>query len=527
MSSGLTPVTSALVDGENNPIALETAYRIPAVGAVDTLKKIIARHGPNCLLLPISAASAGGGIFQTEIPGQGHRVGIKLDPSNGPEITIRSDVDITSLSLDDIFIDTANQWIYAGAAITLDQLNLALNSAVSNRYRVLGADLTSYSYAQAGATFMTGGMGPQRRYFSQSVDQIVLFNGKAVEVIDRPELDAYEGTYGWTGLVTAVRCRYYQIPCHEIAFAMPVGNTSDDLARLLSHLSPLARLNINDGSVKTVDGGTDLIMGIEHITAEAMGPLFASGQDNAVTRLARELKQKCDAAEVGGLVFVSGFSEQPLDEFFESLIDNPDQDQPEIAGISLMHTRVFTNPEQMREVREAVPFAARTQSPTGQFSYKGHTDATICLNPDRVRSAMHLLWDANTRYVDAVDKYFATNPLIKGQILVYGHLNPTGVDPHNRITLASDDHAAFVNAERFVLQARNRFYRELHQICEQTGSTFVGGEKGAGSEYEMFESFRDTTETPPALAEKLSKQKQQISKASSMFRWRAFPLYLS
>jgi len=238
------------VDGENNPIALETAYRIPAVGAVDTLKKIIARHGPNCLLLPISAASAGGGIFQTEIPGQGHRVGIKLDPSNGPEITIRSDVDITSLSLDDIFIDTANQWIYAGAAITLDQLNLALNSAVSNRYRVLGADLTSYSYAQAGATFMTGGMGPQRRYFSQSVDQIVLFNGKAVEVIDRPELDAYEGTYGWTGLVTAVRCRYYQIPCHEIAFAMPVGNTSDDLARLLSHLSPLARLNINDGSVK-------------------------------------------------------------------------------------------------------------------------------------------------------------------------------------------------------------------------------------------------------------------------------------
>ena len=42
----------------------------------------------------------------------------------------------------------------------------------------------------------------------------------------------------------------------------------------------------------------------------------------------------------------------------------------------------------MRLLREAIPYAARTQAPSGDFVYKNHTDLTIRLHPDAIQAGM-------------------------------------------------------------------------------------------------------------------------------------------
>ena len=134
--------------------------------SIDRIKQI---HQPEFCILPLSSVSGGGGIFQVEKPLGKQVIGIQLIATSSPRVTRSSDVDITKVGLDDIIIDERRHTIYAGSAITLAQLNQVLGDELGEQFKVLGADLTSYSYAQVGATFMTGGMGPQRRYFSDSV----------------------------------------------------------------------------------------------------------------------------------------------------------------------------------------------------------------------------------------------------------------------------------------------------------------------------------------------------------------------
>ena len=522
--SSLHPLSSAIVDGENNPLMYDIAYSVSRGSAVDLLERILHQHGKHCYLLPISAASGGGGIFQQPKPSGGTVIGLRILPPAQPQVRRGKDVDITKIELDQIVIDTARQRVYAGSGITLDQLNKCLAEELADQVRVLGADLTSYSYAQVGATFMTGGMGPQRRYFSSSIDQIALYDGNQLKSIDA-ELDKYAGTYGWSGLVTAVRCRYSRLPANEVAFAIPVRNEPHYLARLLQHIAPLTQLDTEQYEITTKAGGRSMIFGLEHVTTAAMQPMFDSSGETTVIRRARQLIDKCIAANADGLVFVNGFSDLPIDEFLFELVDDIDSAELSIAGIKLEHTQLFPDPEQMREVREAVPFAARTQAPQGRFSYKGHTDATIRLNPERIETAMEQLWQANVKYVDTVSRLFEDNPKVRGQILVYGHLNPVGVDPHNRVTFASDDKTSFEEVNEQVHRAREVFYQTMQHICQATGSEFIGGEKGAGSEFEMFSAFENGNSLPPTLQRKFLKQRTTIQSALPLFNWRAIGAY--
>ena len=477
-----------LVDGENNPVNVDTVYSVTGDNFITVMEQIKRDIDSEIYLLPLSGRSGGGGIFQAKAPDSGIIAGVQIVTTPNPRVHRSGITDITRLALDEIIIDAGQMQIVAGSSITLDQLNRALAYEFGGNFKVLGADLTSYTYAQVGATFMTGGMGPQRRYFSDSVTEIALYNGDRIVAIDGSALANYAGTYGWSGLVTAVRCTYVELPASEVAFAIPANNVPSNLARLLQHFSRFAFLKIEDGRVLASNGGSDLILGLEHITTSAMEPLFSQSV-NSITRRAKQLAQKCIDAGADGLIFVNGFSNSSVDDFLLKLVDDGDADKFTIAGVDLEHTEIFPDPGKMREVREAVPFAARMQAPRGQFTYKGHTDANIRLHADKVKMTMEKLWNANQEFVGALNNYFARTPGIEGEVLVYGHLNPYGVDPHNRITFGCDQRVVFDTAVSFVHARRDQFLRTLNEICEWSGSEFIGGEKSAGSEAEMFAAF--------------------------------------
>lgn len=526
LSSALKPLPPDFVDGENHRVVLDAAYALR--GDADLGKSvgaILERHGDGTLLLPMSARSGGGGIFQVSPPAGSTVVGLSIEPSTGPRPTLAEDADVLSLALDDIVVCPARGWILAGAAITLDQLNRALAETLGPGYRVLGADLTSYAYAQVGATFMTGGMGPQRRYFSDSVTAVALYDGERTRLLEGEELAGHAATYGWTGIVGAVRCRYVRLPAEEVAFVLPVDSEPGALAALTGRLAPWCFLDSSDGVLVNRRGGTDMILGVEHVTLDALEPMLANGADSAIGRRAVALAAKCRAAGCDGMVFVNGRTAGDAEAFLMELMDDGLEDRPTIAGIDLEHSEVFNDPEEMRILRESIPYAARTQAPRGRYVFKGHTDATIRLDPDHAGDQMGSLWRINREYVDALAAYFDNTPGVDGQILVYGHLNPWGVDPHNRVTLACDHRGTHDQAVMFVRERMRRFYRGLDRLCRREGARFVGGEKGAGSEREILDAFDDPSAAPAALVRKFERQRRVIRAARRPFNWRALPPY--
>ena len=291
MKTKLHTENPEVVDGENNPVVLDMIYTLKGDSLQTTLQTIQCEHPGDVYFLPLSGTSGGGGIFQVAAPQGGKIVGLRLATTPQPKIRLAEHVDIRSVALDEIIIDKQQRSIYAGAGITLDQLNQSLAAELGHQFKVLGADLTSYTYAQTGATFMTGGMGPQRRYFSDSVTEISLYDGGQLISIDGDELNHYAGTYGWTGLVSAVRCQYVQLPTNEIAFALPVNGDPSSLALLLEHFSPYTYLEIQSGVVKNSSESSNVILGLEHISASAMQPLFSLAE-NHITLRARGAGQK-------------------------------------------------------------------------------------------------------------------------------------------------------------------------------------------------------------------------------------------
>ena len=530
MNQPLSPLSSQLVDGENNAIRTDIAFQVRGDNFLPTLKSIQQKYVDNFYLVPVSGGSAGGGVFQKKCPPGGTVIGIQFAPATQPKISNTKDsqtIALTDISLDQIIIDKTNHLIYAGSAITLDQLNIALGETLGSSYRVLGADLTSYTYAQVGATFMTGGMGPQRRYFSDSVDAVALYNGSKVVEITNDKVSAYAGTYGWTGLVCAVCCRFVKLPANEIAFAIPVSNQPEDIARLLQHFSSLSYLQVKNHRVMSNAYKHAIILGLEHVTTNALEPLFAFSADQTIIGRAKQLAEKCRLANADGLIFINGMSDLSEEDFLVSLVDDEESDHYTIAGIDLSHTEIFKNADQMRALREAVPFAARTQSPVGEFVFKGHTDANIHIHPDNVAESTKRLWQANLEYIESIRQYYATNPDVRGEVLVYGHMNPNGMDPHNRLTFACDDAEQYRQAVNFVEDQRDQFLQKLRGICDETGSVFVGGEKGAGSEQEMLNALGGVEGAPPHLSKKITAQQEIIGSALPMFNWRAPKSYLS
>ena len=520
MPQNLGKPIEQVLDGENNRVEFDIAYPIKGnlIAAVAQLRDL---HGPELYLLPMSATSCGGGIFQHKNRPPGTIVGVRFDPPVSPRLRFTSHPDLIEIAQDEIVIDPEHQQISAGSAITLDQLNQALAQELGHNYKVPGADLTSYMYAAVGATFMTGGMGPQRRYFSDSVIEISVYDGDKMISVEGGALQGYAGTYGWSGIVAALRCNYYRFPANEIAFALPVSGQPQHLAKLLEHLSPYSYLNLNNDQVTSRAEADGLILGIEHVSRSSMQPLLNDASDNPAHKRAAELQQKCVAAGVDGLVFVNGFSDLSSDEFLIGLADDQQAQELTIAGIELDYAEVFSDPEEMRAVREAIPYAARTQAPGGQFVYKNHSDANIRMPQDDVAASVEQLWQINCDYVTSVEQHFSQRQQINGQILVYGHLNPYGVDPHNRVTMSSDDEDAFAQSRSFLVEQRAHYYRSLAALCKSTNAVFVGGEKTADSELGIYHALGGPENSPTALFDRFSQQRATIKAAARMFSWRA------
>ena len=513
-----------VTDGENNAVEFDIAY--PVIGnLVTAIKQLKEMHGSDVYLLPMSGTSAGGGIFQTSSKPSRNVIGLKFDPPSSPRVRLASLPALSEIGLDEIVIDTEHQQISAGSSITLDQLNRALAQELGHSHKVPGADLTSYLYAAVGATFMTGGMGPQRRYFSDSVVEIALHDGDEIVSIRGNALQGYAGTYGWSGIVCALRCNFYRLPENEIAFALPVSGNSVDISRLLEHLSPYTFLDLNREKIASRAGAHDLILGIEHVSEGSMLPLLATANDNPAQQRAAGLQQKCIAAGADGLVFINGFSDQSIDEFLLDLADDQQAENYTIAGVGLEFAEVFSDPEEMRAVREAIPYAARTQAPGGRLVYKNHSDANIRVPTDQVGPVAEQLWEINRHYVASVEQYFADSSEIDGQILVYGHLNPYGIDPHNRVTMSSDNQNAFEKGRDFLIEQRAQYYRSLAALCDAGNAIFVGGEKAADSELGIYHALGGPENSPLALFNRFKQQRATIRAAASMFNWRAPSIY--
>ena len=512
-------------DGENQRVEFDIAFSIkgdlPAI--IDSIRN---QYGEAVCLLPLSGASSAGDTFR-HLPGSGANViGLRFDPPIEPRVRLGSVADLTALALDEIIIDRDNWQVCAGASVTLNQLNQALADQLGQACKVPGADLTSYMYAAAGATFMTGGMGPQRRYFSDSVVEAAIFDGSDTSALSGSALSGYAGTYGWSGIVTAVRCVFYRFPDHETAFAIPVSHQPEQLAGLLQHLGPCTFLDLRRSGVISQRDADSVILGLEHVSLESMQPMLRDSQDPAMLARARALQQKCIAAGADGLIFVNGFSNLPMDEFLFSLVDEVDASHFTIAGIDLEHTEVFQDGEEMRALREAIPYAARMQQPTGKLVYKNHSDANIRLDCNRIDEVMRQLWTINNTYVNEVEAHFAGDLRIDGEILVYGHLNPFGVDPHNRVTMSSDDEAAYRDSKAYLIAARERYYRALADLCDQGGASFIGGEKTADSEQAIFAALGGSDRAPTALRQRFRQQADRIRRASPLLNWRAPPPYV-
>ena len=513
-----------VVDGENNAVEYDVAY--PMRGDIcETVEQMRHKHGEDLLLLPMSATSSGGGIFQNLEQADATVVGLRFDAPANPRLRHDTLSDLRLVEQDEIVIDRQRQQVSAGAAITLDQLNRALADELGHQYKVAGADLTSYMYAAVGATFMTGGMGPQRRYFSDSVVEAAIYDGARVNSVKGDALQGYAGTYGWSGIVCALRCRYFRFPANEIAFALPVSSEAAQLARLLAHLAPYAYLDLNPDEVISRAGKQGMILGIEHVSCDSMQPLLAQPDGNPAQKRGLDLQQKCKAAGVDGLVFINGYSEQSSDEFLIGLADDAEAQDFTIAGIDIDHAEIFSDPEDMRALREAIPYAARTQAPDGRLVYKNHTDATIRMAPDEVLACSERLWQINCEYVRRVEQYFQHEPTVDGQILVYGHLNPYGIDPHNRVTMSSDEDDAFKRSRGFLIEQRARYYRELAELCDTSDSVFVGGEKSADSEIAIYAALQGTQLAPAALFERFQRQRETVRAAARLFNWRALRPY--
>ncbi len=512
-------------DGENNVIEFDIAY--PVKGRLgEAVTRLHELHGDNICLLPISGASCGGGIFQFGNSAPGLVVGLRFDPPVNPRVRLASDPVLRDIGLDEILIDTDRAQLCAGASVTLDQLNRALSGELGQGFRVPGADLTSYQYAAVGATFMTGGMGPQRRYFSDSVVEAAIHDGGGILSVAGDDLRGYAGSYGWSGIVGAIRCNYYRYPANEIAFALPVSDRPSGLARVLEQLSAYVYLKFSQARVESGAGRNDLLLGLEHVSVASMQPLLDDNADNPSVSRARDLRQKCAATGAEGLIFVNGLSERSIDDFLLDLCDERRGDKFSIAGIDLEFAEVFADPGEMRALREAIPYAARMQSPRGRFVYKNHTDANLRLDENEVGERFRQIWRINRDYVDAVNRHFETSADIDGDILVYGHLNPYGIDPHNRVTMSSDDEAVFRRCRDYLLEQRAGYYRALAALCGAGGAEFIGGEKTADSELGIFRALGGPAKAPTALYQRFNRQRDTIRRAHRMFNWRAPEPYL-
>lgn len=517
---GLRAVSSERRDTEGKLIALDYQYELNNGDIEEAITYIRSIHGNDMLLMPIGGQSAGGGVFNSNnrIANQ-PIIGLIITPAiarseqNDIDYTLSETDPVSKLKTHEFHINTKEKVAHVGAGVVLDQIVATVKKAMGQNYHVLGTDLTSSGYASAGATFMTGGMGPTRTNFALSVIGLSYFDGSSTKyTADHNILEGFVETYGWTSCIQHVVLPIVEVPPHEFGFAVPVNNTPYELGKLVSYFA--------DKTIVPTNGLNSLdtfIAGIEIITSEALDLLVEHAPNMEGLDL---LLQNCKQAGKDSVVFISGSAQSnPFENFEDPLgifVDN------ETSGIALEQATPFENLQAMKSIREGAPELARRQFLDTPYSYKDHTDINVIVNPSSTAENVQLFLQCYENYKTKLEDLIEGKEDLQGNVQVYGHINPQGLDPHYRISIAA-------NSEEIVLSAKKKakaFYaelvRDINTVCKNTSSTICGGEKGIISNMKILNALASKADDIPLeLSKRLQKQQKQIQQANRIFNWRA------
>ncbi len=506
-------------DTEGNKLKFDAQYELTNGNVWESIEYLKASFNGNLQLIPIGGLSAGSGIFSIKnTKPLGKVVGFFIAPPTpvsdfgNIDFSISNSPPIHVLNAQELHIDQLAKNVYAGAGVILDQIIATVKHALGKNHSVLGADLTSSGYASAGATYMTGGMGPSRINFANNIKEIIFYDGQKMERIQsKTERSHLSETYGYTGIVAQVALPIIEMPAHEFGLALPINYDAEELARAAAYFVKNTSIQIADNKITNAG---PIIFGMEFLTRDALEMLSPT-----MPQLATIL-QSMTTAKKNALLFITGYAHQhPFQDLDDSLgifVEN------NITGLALEHAVPFDDLKAMKTIREGAPDAARSQFANAQFTYKDHTDINIRLNPNNVAHSMKQVVECYQGYETKLNAIINDTQHLQGNVQVYGHFNPQGVDPHCRVSLACDDEKILKNTVIIAKDFFEKLVVDLSKVCTQTGSTLLGGEKGIISNQKILSALQNHGAPIPAqLLDKFTRQKKAIRGANSMFAWRS------
>lgn len=515
---GLREVSFEKKDTEGKRLNLDAYYELANGSILESIEYLQKQYSEIRLVL-IGGFSSGGGVFSYE-SSEKKTIGLIISPPNA--LSERNNISYTisegkapaALRTHELHINKKDKKVQVGAGVVLDQINATLQEALGQDYSVLGADLTSSGYASAGATFMTGGMGPSRISFADTVEAITLFDGtKSKSISGKENLDRLKETYGWTGIVETITMSFVQIPKHSFGFALPINFSAKELGSLAAYFAKKTTPKIKEGQISN----EVLVIGIEVISEGALKLLEHHAPDlNGLS----QLKSNITAAQKNSAVLISGYSQvNPFEDPTDALgifVDNSG------TGLAFEQAMPFDNLQMMKNLREAAPDFSRGQFHEAAFVYKDHTDINIKLNINKPAEDMEAVLTCYETYQNRIKNLIAASDGLKGNVQVYGHLNPQGVDPHYRITLIANSAVQLSEAQEKAEFYYNNLVQELGKVCGKLNCKLNGGEKGWISNNKIIKALmKESDQLPEELLNKFSKQKETILKANSIFNWRA------
>ncbi len=424
-------------------------------------------------------------------------------------------------------IDAERGCVAVGAGLTYGQVNMVLAHMLGDTARVL-VDLTSSASASVGGVVATGGMGPLRTHPSSYLQAVCLADGNdQPRLLTGDDIVAHEGMQGWTGMVTAVRMRWFEVPPQEFGLVLPIqGSDVDAVADLLSALHPWTQVAVPpDGNVlMAADGGSTIVNGIELISRPSLAQFVAHAADPARSK-AEGLLQACDYANADMLACITGWSEMPVDEVLFSLMDEATET---IGGIGIDYGIGFSSGSEMeifRAIREGAPDLARTQArvvPPGKLRpWTTSTDVNVRVPKDTaaIGAVLQAYADYRAAIAELAERLTGRAELI---LSAYGHLSPQGIDPHHRVTVIADEgqEAALDEARQAIGALKKQLIRDLAAAVNEFGGTLTGGEKGMPSVLDIARAVGDNA-LPPNLKARIERARGTLAAAHKAFSFRA------
>jgi FAD/FMN-containing dehydrogenase len=436
---------------------------------------------------------------------------------------------LAALKTHQVCVEAEKGLVSAGAGLTFTQVNAALAEAVGPNARVL-VDLTSIGSAFVGGVVATGGMGPLRLSPLGTLDAVCLADGgDEPRLVEGAALAEVQGMQGWTGMVTAARFRFFQVPAGEFGLVLPVqGSDVDTIAGLLAWLRPWTRVGLpGAGGRVTGEGGETVLNGIELVSRDSLETFVEHAEEPARSK-AQGLLQSCEYAGADMLACLTGWSELSIDDVLMSLLD-PETET--IGGVTIDFGVGFSSGAEMetfRAIREGAPDLARTRArvvqPGKLKPWSTSTDINIVLPADT--GAIVSVLEAYGDYRAAIRTLAREmKGVVEVELSAYGHLSPSGIDPHHRVTLfaAEGAEAALAGARQAVAANKRTLIHDLMFAARSHGLTVTGGEKGAPSLVEIARAAGGENRLPDGLKAAFARARAAVRAAPAQFSFRAPP----